>query len=143
MNLRLKFHPQQHPSKVLPIKSSLCCSAHCRIYKHRQISLGLHFIYPADFTAETFIIPCLTKASCTFSCSEGRVAPGVGHLFSRDIYRALKCVLENYCNLQQKQQKSIFQLFAAQGCIKVKSSMRMKVCVELATYEHWIRLLAV
>lgn len=33
---------------------------------------------------------------------------------------------------------SIFQLFLVQGCINLKSSMRMKLRVKLATHEHWI-----
>lgn len=47
---------------------ALCCSAHSEILSTtRKLLLGLHFIYPADLTAGTFVIPGLTKASCTFS----------------------------------------------------------------------------
>lgn len=46
----------------------LCSSAHSEILSTtRELLLGLHFIYPADFTPGTFVIPGLTKASCTFS----------------------------------------------------------------------------
>lgn len=75
-----------------------------------KFHLGCILFIQHIFTAVTFVISCLTKASCTFFCSKGTLARVAGHLFRRYILRALECIL-----LQSKAIKSPFE-----SCLQLK-----------------------